>query len=97
MEVVFFIQLLGSMKIAIQYLVMARVDNVGAIFMASNKTNTCHTKHVDIKYKYVNENVENRIVKITFKSADNDIDILRKNLSADLHKKHSKKMVVDKQ
>ena len=30
-EVMFFFQLLGSMKIVVEYLVMVRVDNVGAI------------------------------------------------------------------
>ena len=48
-------------------------------------TTSC-TKHVDIQYKYVYENVD-RIVKIIFvKSADNDSDILTKNVSAELHK-----------
>ena len=76
---------------------MVRVDNVGAIFMASNITTTCHTKHVDIRYKYVNEYVEDGVVKIGFvKSADHDSNILSKNLSADLHEKHSKKMVSEK-
>ena len=91
------VQLLGSMLIVIKYLIMVRVDNTGAIFMASNITTTCHTKHVDIRYKYVNEYVEDGVVMIAFvKSADNDSDILTKNLSAELHKKHSKKMVVEK-
>ena len=65
-EVMFVVQLLRSMKIAVKYSVMVKVDNVGAIFMASNITITCHTKHVDIRYKYVNEYVEDRVVKIVF-------------------------------
>ena len=87
---------MGSMKIADKYLVMVRVDNMGAIFMASNITTTCHTKHVDISYKYVNEYVEDRVVKILFvESPDNDSNILTKNLSAELHEKHYKKMLVE--
>ena len=62
----FMVQLLGSMKIAVKYPVMERVGNVGAIFMASNITTTCCTKNVDISYKYVNEYVEDRVVKIVF-------------------------------
>ena len=47
--------------------------------MVSNITATSHTKHVDIKYKCVNEYVKDRIVKIVFvKSAENDINILTK-------------------
>ena len=60
--------------------------------MACNITTTCHTKHVDIRYKYVNEYAEDRVVKIIFKSTDNDSNILNKNLSPELHKKHSRKM-----
>ena len=51
--------------------------------MASNITRTYHTKHVELRYKYVNEYVEDGIVKIVFiKFADNDSNILTKNLSA---------------
>ena len=60
------IQLLGSMKIAVEYPVMVRVDNVGAIFMASNVTTTCCTKHVDIRCKHINEYVKDKVVKIVF-------------------------------
>ena len=96
-EVMFMVQLLGSMQIVVEYPVMVRVDNVGAIFMASNITNISCSKHVDIRYKYVNEYVKDGVVKIVFvKSADNDSNILTKNLSADLHEKHSKKMVIEK-
>ena len=96
-EVMFIVQLLGNMKIAVKYPVMVRNDNVGAIFMASNLTTTCCTKHMDRRYKYVNEYVEDRVVKIVFvKSAENESDILTKNLSAELHEKHSKNMVIEK-
>ena len=54
-KAMFAIKFLGSMKIAIKYQVKVRVDNIGAIFMASNISTTCHTKHVDIRYKYVNK------------------------------------------
>ena len=85
------------MKISVKYSVMVKVDNLGAIFMASNITTTSHTMQVDISYKYINEYVEQRVVKIIFvMSADNDSDILPKNLSAEPHEKHSKKMVGEK-
>ena len=63
-EVMFIIQLLGSMKISVKYSVMARADNIGAIFMASNITTMSCTKHMDIKYKFVNEYVKDGVVKI---------------------------------
>ena len=65
--------------------------------MSSNITTTCHTKHVDIRYKYVNEYVEDGVVKIVFvKSGDDDSNILTKNFSAEVHEKIFKKMVIEK-
>ena len=59
--------------------------------MAHNITTTSYIKHIDIRYKYVNEYVENRIVKSIFmESAENDSNIVTKILSTELHKKHSK-------
>ena len=84
-EVMFVIQLLGRLKKAVKYWVMVRVDNVVAIFMASNITNICHTKHMYIRYKYVNEYFEDWVVEIVLvKSAENDNDVLIKNLSGDV-------------
>ena len=67
------------MKISVNYPVMARVDNAVAIFMVSNITTTSYTKHVDIRYKYVNEYVEDVIVKIVFiQLNENDSNLLTK-------------------
>ena len=94
----FIIQLLKSMKISVKYLViMYRVDNAGAIFMASNITTTSHAKHIDFSYNYVNKYVEDRIIKIIFvKYVNNDSNILTNNLSEELHEKHSKEMMMEK-
>ena len=48
--------------------------------MASNITTTCFTKHVDIKYKYVNEYMEEGVVKIV------SVNFFTKNLSAELQR-----------
>ena len=90
-EVMFVTQLLGSMKTSVKYSVMARVDNIDATLWL------VILLPIDIRYKYVNEYVEVRIVNIIFvKSTDNDSNILTKNLSAELHEKHAKKMVIKK-
>ena len=49
-EVIFIVQLLGSMQISVKYPVIVRVDNAGAIFMAGNITTISHTKHMVIRY-----------------------------------------------
>ena len=75
----FMIQLLRSIKISGKLPVMVRVDNIGAIFMVSYITTTPCTKHVDNRYKYVNEYVEDAVVEIIFvKSTENDSNILPK-------------------
>ena len=85
------IQLLQSMKVLIKLPVMVRVDNIEAIFMASNMTAICSTKHLDIRYKHVDEYVEDSLVFVNF--ADNDSNILTKNSGHELHGKHPKKMI----
>ena len=96
-EVTFVVQLLGSLKIVAKYPGAERFDIIGAIFMASNIITTCCTWHVDIRYRYVNGNVKDEVVKIVFvTSADFDSDILNKNRSTELHEKHSQRMVIEK-
>ena len=57
--------------------------------MVGNVTAKSHTKHVDIREKYVNEFV-------FVKSTENDSNILTKNLSGDLYERHPKMMVGEK-
>ncbi len=58
------------------------------------KTTTGRSKHVDIHYKFVTEYIEDGITEVIFvKSADNDSDIMTKNLGSDLHSKHECKMI----
>ena len=66
-------KLLQSIKISVKLPVMVRVDNVGEIFMAGNVAAISHTKHVNMRHKYVHEYVKDGRVKIVFlKSAEND-------------------------
>ena len=65
-EVMFVIQLLGSMKILVEYPVTIRGYNVVVIYMASNIMTASNTKHMGIRYKYVNEYVEDGIITIIF-------------------------------
>ena len=53
-----------------------RVDIIGNIFIADNIIATICIKHVDIRYKYVNEYVEDDIIKIVIlKSGKNGSNI----------------------
>ena len=72
---------LGSMKISVKLPGMVRVNNVGAIFIANDITTLLCMKHVGIRYKSVNKYVRKGVIKTIFmKSAENDCDILTKNL-----------------
>ena len=54
----FLIQLLGSTNISVKHPVSISVDNIGTVFMASNNTNTSCIRHMEKRYEYVNEYVE---------------------------------------
>ena len=65
--------------------------------MSKNISTSNRTKHVDIRTKYVNEYVEDGIIKIIFiQSGDNDSDIMTKNVNGDLLDKHAGKLIGDK-
>ena len=85
------------MIILVKLPVMVSIDNIGAIFMLANVNATSHSKHVVMKYKYVNKYMEDGIVKIVcIKSAENYSNILTMNLSGDLHERHSEKIIGEK-
>ena len=77
--------------------ITVRVDNIGAIFMSENVAVSNRTKHVDVRYCFVQEFVMDGFLKIIFvKTVDNDADIFTKNVSGELYKKHSGKMLTYK-
>jgi hypothetical protein len=96
-EVKFIYQVLRSMGVKVKLPIVVRVDNIGAIFMAENVAVSQRTKHIDVRYRFVQEFVMDGFLKIIFvRTGDNDADIFTKNLSGDLHEKHRGKMVIPK-
>ena len=93
----FIYMILESMGIKVQLPIIVRVDNNGAIFMSENMAVSQRTKHVDIRYKFVNEFVEDGFLRIVFvRSEENDADMFTKNLKGELHEKHARKMIDEK-
>jgi len=89
-EIKFVVQVLMSIGIPVKLPVIVRVDNVGAIFMAENVSTSQRTKHIDVRYHFVREFVEEGFIKIIFvRTAENTADIFTKNVSGDLHDKHT--------
>ena len=58
-------------------------DNQSAIFLSEGQGEHQRSKHVDIKYKYVQQNVQEKVVKLEYiRSQNNLADILTKALVA---------------
>jgi hypothetical protein len=56
-------------------------DNQGSIFIASNPVQERRTKHIDIRYHFIRERVEEGIVEVFFVDGnDNPADMFTKNL-----------------
>ena len=74
------------------------VDNVGAIFLDKNKAVSDRTKHIDMRYHFVREFIEDGVVKVVFvRSEDNDADLFTKNVSSDIYEKHMSKLIWKKE
>ena len=96
-EVKFVYQLLDGMGMKVKLPIVIRVDNLGAVFMSENVSVSQRTKHVDVRYRFVQEFVFDGFIKVIFvKTENNDSDIFTKNLGGVLHERHSKKMIVEK-
>ena len=93
-EIKFVAQLLESMGIKVKKPIVVRVDNIGASFMAENVSTSQRTKHIDVRYKFVNEFVFAGFLKIVFvKTEENKSDIFTKNVQSELNDKHGESMI----
>jgi hypothetical protein len=89
-EIMFLKQILEFLGIKVKLPIIVRVDNVGAIYLAQNAVSGPRMKHVDVRYHFVRDYIEDGIIKIIFvKSEENDSDIYTKNLGEEAFKKHS--------
>jgi hypothetical protein len=88
-EIKFVYYLLKEVGIDVDLPIIVKTDNIGAMFMAQNASSGVRTRHVDTRYHFVRENLEDGIIKIEFvKSAENDSDIFTKNVSQEIYKRH---------
>ena len=87
-------QILDFVEVKFEYPIIVHVDNIGAIYLATNNLSSQRTKHVDIRYHYVKEYIEDGVVKVQFvRSEDNNSDICTKNLNGELLDKHADKFM----
>jgi len=93
-EIKFIVQVMLSIGIEVEMPIVVHVDNVGAIFMAENVSTSGRTKHVDIRYHYVREFIEDGFIRIVFvRTKLNKADMFTKNVVGDIHNAHSKSFI----
>jgi hypothetical protein len=96
-EILFVMRVLVSMSIQVKTPVLVRVDNMGAIFMTENTSSNSRTRHIDTRWHFVRELVEDKTVEIVFvKSGDNKADGFTKNVDGDTHERHVSNFVWNK-
>ena len=95
-EILFIAQIMEFLGMTVKRPIVVRVDNIGAIYLANNQTTSQRTKHVDIRYHFVREYIEDGLVQIVFvKSKDNIADIFTKNLDGETFWRHANKFLAD--
>ena len=83
-DVLFVVQVLESIGLAVEKPVVVRVDNMGAVFLSENNTSSARTRHIDMRWHFVRELVEDKVVEIQFvRSHDNKSAGFTKNLGSE--------------
>ena len=55
---------LKSIDVPMEMPIVMCVENLGAIFMSENIVTSQRTKHIDVRYKFVNEYVQDCFLKL---------------------------------
>ena len=93
-EILFVKSILEFLGVKLEWPILVNCDNIGAIYLAHNAKTSQRTKHIDVKYHFVREYVENGLIKIVFvKSEENDADIWTKNVKSEIFRKHTEKFM----
>ncbi|MFM8622589.1 MAG: reverse transcriptase domain-containing protein, partial [Holophagaceae bacterium] len=90
MEILYVAGILRFLNVPLAYPITVHVDNIGAIYLTKNATTGSRTKHVDTRFHFVRDYVEDGVVKVEFvRSEENHADIFTKNLNHELFMRHS--------
>ena len=93
----FIVQILQSLQIKVKMPIIVQVDNVGAIFMAENVSATGRTKHIDARYHFIREFIDDGWIKIVFvKTADNRADMFTKNVTSEVYDNRVDDFIMDR-
>lgn len=90
MEILYVAGILKFLDVPLEYPIIVNVDNIGAVYLSKNATTGSRTKHIDTRYHFVREYIEDGIVKVQFvRSEENHADIFTKNLNTEAFGRHS--------
>jgi hypothetical protein len=93
-EICFIYFLLKGMGVDVKLPIVVRCDNVGVIFMAENSSSGIRTCHIDTRYHFVREYVEDRLIKIVLlNQAPMMLICLQKNVGKEAYEKHVNKFL----
>ena len=93
-EIMLMKQMMEFLQMKVNLPILVKVDNVGAIYLASNATSGQRTRHIDVRYHFVRNYVEEGILKFVFvQSKENDADMFMKNMGEQDFIKHSEKFM----
>ena len=68
-------------------------DNTGAIFLSKNKQVGARTKHIDTRYHFVRNKVEDGSILVQYvNTIKNPSDLLSKNVTQKIHDSHARSM-----
>jgi hypothetical protein len=97
-EIPFVVQILLFLGIPVKLPIEVWVDNIGAIFMSENSTSSSRTRHMDTRFRYIEQLQEDGLIKLKFvPTKENIADVATKNVSADIMGAHINKYLVDKE
>jgi hypothetical protein len=95
-EVKFIYQVLQTMNFQVSLPIKVNVDNIGASFLAENKNTSERTKHVDVRYHFVREMMDENFLNVKFVPTDQNIaDIFTKNLDNKKFEYFQKKLGIE--
>ncbi len=89
----YFNYVVGILKfpgLKIQYPIEVKVDNIGAVYLSRHATTGNRTKHIDTRYHFVRNYIEDGTIKVVFvRSEELDTDVFIKNVTGELFNKRS--------
>jgi hypothetical protein len=93
-DILFFRNLLTQLNYNIIYPINIYCDNQSAIKIAEHEVTRERTKHIDIKYHFLQQYITNKIISLTWVESKNQLaDIFTKSLPSELFSSHRSKLI----